>query len=220
MNSNSTKKKELLSDIIFDKIREKIINGEYLPGVHLVEADLVNEYSVSRTSVKEALRKLVEAGIAELVPHRGVMVRKISLSELADYYIVVARLETLAIRLVAENHDSKMIEELQRIFEQDKQAVSAGNYVQHRKKVLEFRHKIAEASGNGPLCDLIKRIHTITAINGRPLEYAMQSAIENHSIMLNAIINSDADLAESTMENTILGALEFIRNHIENSNNL
>ncbi|MBM4764775.1 FCD domain-containing protein [Bacillus sp. B15-48] len=180
---------------------------------------MVNEYSVSRTSVKEALRKLVEAGIAELVPHRGVMVRKISLSELADYYTVMARLESLAIRFVAENHDSKMIEELQEILEQDKQAVSAGNYVQHRKKLLEFRHKIAEFSGNGPLCEIIKRIHTITSINSRPFEYAMQSAIENHSIMLNAIINSDADLAEATMENAIKGGLEFLRNNIVNSNN-
>lgn len=219
INTKRAKEKALLSDIIFEKIKERITNGEYAPGVHLVEGDLVNEYSVSRTTIKEALRKLIEAGIAELVPHRGVMVRKINISEISEYYIVMARLESLAIRLVAENHNSKMIEELQEIFEQYKQAVSAGNYVQHRKKLVEFRQKIAEFSGNGLLCEMIMRIHTITAINW-PLNYAMQPVIESHSIMLNAIINSDADLAESTMEKSILEFLEFLTNHINNSNNI
>lgn len=167
----------------------------------MVETDLMKEYSVSRATIREVLRRLVEDEIVESIPNRGVRVRKLSAHELGEYYEILEYLEGLAIRLVAETHSDKILDELIEIIQQDEQAVSGGKYYDHASIGRKFHEYIASASGNRPLTKSIFKILTIVHVRhaSLPLESRMETWFINYKTMVSAIQNHDADLAEMTM---------------------
>jgi len=88
-------------DDMADAIQLRILTGEYALGAPLRQAQLADEFGVSRTPVREALRKLQAAGLVEIIRHRGAIVRGPSARDLREAYIVRAELEGLAAELAA-----------------------------------------------------------------------------------------------------------------------
>lgn len=86
-----------LADQVARELREDIIGGRLLPGMALVEADLVNRYSASRNTVREALHQLGREGLATYVRNKGVMVRRLGVAEVRDLFLVRRTLEIQAI---------------------------------------------------------------------------------------------------------------------------
>ena len=82
-------------------IEEAIVSGELAPGAVLRQEQLSEQFQVSRTPVREALRKLAAVGLVSFVPNRGVRVRTISRDELREAFLVRAELESLATELAA-----------------------------------------------------------------------------------------------------------------------
>jgi DNA-binding GntR family transcriptional regulator len=88
-------------DDMADVLQVRILTGQYRLGTPLRQAQLAEEFGVSRTPVREALRKLQAAGLVEIVRHRGAVVRGPSARDLREAYIVRAELEGLAAELAA-----------------------------------------------------------------------------------------------------------------------
>src|SRR5256714_3928878 len=80
-------------------LEEAIVSGEIAPGTVLRQEQLSEQYSVSRTPVREALRRLAALGLVSFVPNRGVRVRTLSREELREAFLVRAELESLATEL-------------------------------------------------------------------------------------------------------------------------
>src|SRR6476469_8783442 len=90
-------------------IEEAIVSGELAPGTVLRQEQLSEQFNVSRTPVREALRRLAALGLVSFVPNRGVRVRTISRDDLHEAFMVRAELEGLAtevaaVKMMAENH--------------------------------------------------------------------------------------------------------------------
>src|SRR3989442_13198220 len=83
-------------------IEEAIVSGELAPGSVLRQEQLSEQFKVSRTPIREALRRLAALGLVDFVPNRGVRVRMISREELHEAFLVRAELEGLATELAAE----------------------------------------------------------------------------------------------------------------------
>ena len=96
MSLDSTK-----ADDIALVIEEAIVSGELAPGTVLRQEQLSEQFNVSRTPVREALRRLAALGLVSFVPNRGVRVRTISREELHEAFIVRAELEALATEVAA-----------------------------------------------------------------------------------------------------------------------
>lgn len=88
-------------DHVYAEIRRGIVEGRHAPGSRLVEQRLAAELDVSRTPVREALRRLEAEGLVVVERHRGAQVRGLSAEEVADLYDVRARLEAYAAELAA-----------------------------------------------------------------------------------------------------------------------
>ena len=80
------KENKSLTSLIFDKIREDILNDKYSTGDKIVEAKLADELGVSRTPVREALKQLELDGLVDNIPNRGVVVKGISNQDIYDIY--------------------------------------------------------------------------------------------------------------------------------------
>lgn len=107
----------LLSDRVYDALRERILAGEFAPGERLVETSLAKRFNVSQAPVRDGLRKLVEAGLARSEPRRGTFVEGVSPKAALDAFHVRAALEPLAVREILAHIDEATLEELQ--FEAD-----------------------------------------------------------------------------------------------------
>ena len=100
-----------LREVVFDSLREAIINGTLRPGERMMEIQMAEELGVSRTPVREAIRKLELEGFVVMLPRKGAYVAGISLKDIADVFEVRASLEALASGLAAERITGEELED-------------------------------------------------------------------------------------------------------------
>lgn len=89
----------------YSQIRQAIVEGRYRPGQRLIEQRIAEQFSLSRTPVREALRRLEAEGLVLSEPNRGAIVRTLSMADVSDLYGLRARLEAYAAELAAERID-------------------------------------------------------------------------------------------------------------------
>jgi DNA-binding GntR family transcriptional regulator len=88
-------------DRVVEGLRAGILGGRYVPGQHLIEADLTRDFNVSRGPLREAFRRLSAEGLLQIVPNRGALVRQLSYREIVEIFQIRSGLEPLAARLAA-----------------------------------------------------------------------------------------------------------------------
>jgi DNA-binding GntR family transcriptional regulator len=116
------------ADEIALTIEEAIVSGELPPGTVLRQEQLSERFAVSRTPIREALRRLAALGLVSFVPNRGVRVRTLSREELREAFLVRAELESLATELAAPRmteEDLAELEEAEARFSEATQALRA-----------------------------------------------------------------------------------------------
>jgi GntR family transcriptional regulator, rspAB operon transcriptional repressor len=111
------KENRSLTSIIFERIREDILNLRYRIGEKLVEAKLAEEMGVSRTPVREALKQLELDGLVENIPNRGVVVKGISSQDIADIYSIRVAIEGIAVGWAIDRMDKEGLDELSEIYD-------------------------------------------------------------------------------------------------------
>ncbi len=111
------KENKSLTSLIFDKIREDILNDKYSTGDKIVEAKLADELGVSRTPVREALKQLELDGLVDNIPNRGVVVKGITNQDIYDIYTIRVAIEGIAARWAVERMDDSVIEDLKEIYD-------------------------------------------------------------------------------------------------------
>lgn len=113
--------KKSLSNLVYKEIKDKILKNQLFPGDKLIEMDIAAELGVSRTPVREALKRLEEDGLVNNYPRKSYVVSKISMKEARNLYIVRKALEPLAVEILAEkglNKRTKYFEEInEKLFE-------------------------------------------------------------------------------------------------------
>ena len=95
-----------LRDVVFNTLRQAILKGELAPGERLMEIQLAEKLGVSRTPIREAIRKLELEGLVLMIPRKGAEVAKISEKSLRDVLEVRRSLEELAIELACQADDA------------------------------------------------------------------------------------------------------------------
>ena len=111
-----TERRALVDQLASD-LQRRVLSGEIPSGARLRQSALAAEFGVSRTPIREALRKLQAGGLVELQPHRGALVRGLSSREIRDAYEVRAELEALAAELAALRIRHDQLDELRDVQE-------------------------------------------------------------------------------------------------------
>ncbi|MHB8172417.1 MAG: GntR family transcriptional regulator [Thermincolia bacterium] len=209
-----------LREIVFESLREAIINGNLKPGERMMEIQLAEEMGVSRTPVREAIRKLELEGFVVMVPRKGAYVASISIKDIADVFEIRAALESLAAGLAAERITEDELESMERSLVRVAEATEANDLESLINMDTDFHEILYKASRNERLVQIISNLReqiqrfrtTSLAHPGR-----MKVALEEHKQIVEAISQRDVEaarnLAREHIENAENSMLESIRQH-------
>jgi len=186
------------ADAVHRVLRQAVVDGAIAPGERLRSDALANELRVSRTPVREALRKLEAEGLVQRAG-AGLVVRSLSERDLTEVFYVREALEGMAARLAAENATPDEIADIRHLIE-DMDTIRRGGDVRAlRRLTAEFHQAVCRASRNGRLLQSLQALldHARASQSstlyeaGRPV-----AAIEEHRALLRAIEARDGDRAE------------------------
>lgn len=173
--------------VIADLIREQIVAGAFPPGTQLGEVSLAMQLGVSRGPVREALQRLIQEGLLEGRPHRGVFVSELSVDDIADVYRARRAVERAAAELVLERHDSQLLEGLARLVERMEAAADRGRWANLVDLDRRFHQDLVEASGSARLARMFRTLAAETALCLAALESAYplrdEIAAEHHRLL-------------------------------------
>lgn len=147
-----------LRDIVFHKLREAIITGRLVPGDRLMEIKLANEMGVSRTPVREAIRKLQAEGLVIMNARRGAVVAPINEEVMQELLEIRKALESLACQLVAVKSGPGDIQRLRDINSDMRSAIDESDVDKITEKDVEFHETITELAANSHLTSMLDQI--------------------------------------------------------------
>jgi DNA-binding GntR family transcriptional regulator len=178
----------------YEMLKQAILSGELKTGQPLVETSLATWCQVSRTPIREALRRLEQDGLIER-SDRGLVVRERSPQEILDIYETRIALEATAGRMAAERRTDHDVRLLRRLHERGHQ-ISGDNIAAIVEANRQFHRTVWHASHNDSLLDLLERLNlhlarypeTTLAAPGR-----WQEACHQHKLLVDAIEKRDSD---------------------------
>lgn len=147
-----------LRDIIFNTLREAIIIGELKPGERLMEVHLAETMGVSRTPVREAIRKLELEGFVTMIPRKGAHVAELTVKNIMDVLELRASLDGLAASLAAKRITDNELEHLKSVSSCLNEYIEKGNLQGSIKKDIEFHDIIYKSSRNDKLIQIIDNL--------------------------------------------------------------
>lgn len=200
-----------LREIVFEAIREAIINGILKPGERLMEIQLAEEMGVSRTPVREAIRKLELEGFVVMIPRKGAYVAGLSMKDIADVFEIRAALEGLAAGLAAERITEEELEELERLLVKIGECIQSDDLNAVIEQDTEFHDVLFKATRNERLVQIVSNLREQiqryrTASLSSPGR--MKLALEEHKQIVEALSERDVEKAQ-----------RLAREHIENAEN-
>lgn len=147
-----------LRDVVFNTLRNAILTGELQPGERLMEIKLANKLGVSRTPIREAIRKLELEGLVVNTPRKGAEVANISAEDLHDVLEVRRSLEALAIDLACDKITDEMLDELATNIESFKNAMSTKAATEIASTDVGFHDIIYKSTGNKRLIQILNNL--------------------------------------------------------------
>lgn len=201
---------KLTNNKIFEELKRRIIVLELKPGTVIVERELMNEFGVSRTPVREALIMLSQIGLVEMKPRIGTYVTQINIQSAKDAYEVKKDLEGLAAELAAKRASAQEIEELFKIIDR----FAGYDIVEDYKLCIQddqrFHQLIRQASRNEMLIEILDVLNTRTARFLQSIHYVITD-FDWFSHSLNDIAQSIRDRnPEAARRHTQIHTQEFL----------
>ncbi|TWF49407.1 GntR family transcriptional regulator [Neorhizobium alkalisoli] len=193
-------------DHVYRTVRSAILSGSFATGEKLNERGLAEQFGVSTTPVKEALRQLETEGLVEALPRRGIVIR--FSSQWAEEMILArAALESMIAHLAAKRIGKQAKAELQSVADLMKKATASGDADRLIELNEMFHDQIHDCSRCTYLAKLIERQQFYDASIRRVIHLdpaERQKALEEHLAIAQAIIAGDSDLAERVMRDHVV----------------
>jgi DNA-binding GntR family transcriptional regulator len=200
---------QTLAEAVLQHIARDIVEGRLAPGQRLGEVALSDELGVSRSPVREAIRRLAAEGLVELVPRKGAFVASLTAKEVTDVFAVRIELEALSTRLAATLASESDIAELEAINRRCAMAVEAGE----SSAFFEHNDALHRAIGDIARNEYLQWMRSAaSARTFRPLFMHLSSTLH-----LRQSTAEHAELIAAIAARTPDDAEQAIRHHLENS---
>lgn len=202
-----------LREIVYEQLKMQILTGKITPGTRMMEVDLADNMGVSRTPVREAIRKLEKEGLVVIEPRRGAYVSDISVKEMVDTLVVREDMEGLAAFLASQTITGEEIEELETITAGYSDAIASGRMEDIIHYDEAFHRRIVELSGNKTLIKLFETVQEL-ALRFRYLYYDDFSRYENmpfeHRNIIDAIKSGEGEKARRVSDEHVKKLKDFV----------
>ncbi len=188
-----------LREIVFETLRDAIINQVLEPGERLMEIQMADEMGVSRTPVREAIRKLELEGLVIMVPRKGAYVAGISVKDIHEVFEVRTSLEGLAASLAAQRITPEELDEMERNLFLEAGELAENNLRSIVEIDTSFHDLLYKAAKNQKLFQMVNNLQEQlqrfrSASLARPGR--SKTALEEHRKILEALALGDSKLAQ------------------------
>ena len=191
------------SEIIYHDLRRAIVSMELAPGAPIVERELTERYGISRTPVREAVLRLAEERLVDVVPKSGTFVARIPLSILREAIVARRALEEVTVRAATRRATESQLMEMRAIILRQKEVADAGDEEAFHAADEDFHAAIAAAGSYPGLWDMILQMRVQVERYRRltlPQEGRMHVVVGEHTAVLDAIAERQADQAVALMD--------------------
>lgn len=187
-----------LREIVYEELKAQILKGDIKPGTRMMEVELAEVLGVSRTPVREAIRKLEKEGLVKIEPRRGAYASELSVKDMVDILEVRQSMEGLAAYYCAQRINDEQKEQLRDYALAFNEAVEEGVYEEMISYDTKFHHLIVECCDNDILVHMVEQLQELV-LRFRYLYYsdfkrAEQMPAEHHEIF-EAVASGDAERA-------------------------
>ena len=196
-----------LRDVVFNTLRGAILRGDLKPGQRLMEIQLANQLGVSRTPVREAIRKLELEGLVKMVPRKGAEVAQISEKHLKDVLEVRSALEELAGELACERMTAEELEQLKEINRRFMEVIGSDDITAIANVDESFNMVIYGATRNERLTQMVNALRE--QVYRYRLEHIKDKAgrgalADEHAEIIRALADRDATKTRKCIRGHIL----------------
>lgn len=202
-----------LREIVYEQLKLQILTGKITPGTRMMEVELAEEMGVSRTPVREAIRKLEKEGMVTIEPRRGAYASDISVKDMVDILEVRQDLEGLAAFLAAGKVSDEEFEELIKITQGYSDAIKNSDTESMIRFDEKFHKHVVACTGNKTLIQLSEIVQDL-ALRFRYLYYDDFSRYENmpveHMEIIEAIKSGDGASAREIADRHVKQLKEFV----------
>lgn len=198
---------------VAERLRQRIYAHELPPGTWIDEQKLAEQYGISRTPLREALKVLASEGLVELKPRRGCYVTEISRQDLDDIFPLIALLEGRCAAEAVKRAKAADLTALRAIHEKLEAAAREARVDAFFEANQEFHRKIQELSGNRWLLSVIQDLRKVlkrSRLHSLSLEGRLQQSLEEHRAILACMLAGDASGAERQMYEHLLSGREAL----------
>lgn len=195
----------------YNIIAEQIISGSLKPGARITEKEIASILGVSRTPVREAMKLLSKDGLIEVIPHKGAIVRKLSLIDIKEIYEIRAVLEGLGAKLASKHIPKKELDKIIESVKTCKDELDKGRVEFFVEFDTKLHSLILTYCGNKHLQKTINSLNNLIYYFRVEIAKKIERSIEafhEHNRLLQALKNQDGDLAEEAMKDHILRTTE------------
>lgn len=231
--SQTAAERRALVDKLASQLHARVLSGELPSGTRLRQEALAEEFGVSRTPVREALRKLEAGGLVEVQPNRGAVVRGLSPREIRDAYEVRAALEALAAKLAAERISREQLQRLEHVQGEFRAALEQtvarrrGGREVGKPEILrwgsandDFHQTIHEGSGNEVLAGTLAQLHRnfprdLSRLVIGESTAMLEANVREHEAILDALSRHDATAAYELMQQHVARAGSLVTMRFE-----
>jgi len=198
---------------VAERLRQRIFDRDLAPGSWIDELKIAEAYGISRTPLREALKVLAAEGLVTMKVRRGAYVTEVSERDLSDVYYLLSLLESDAASVVANTATAAQIEELQALHSELEAAASPEQ--QDRELFFEindrFHMRLLEIANNRWRVQMVMDLRKVMKLNrhnsllksGR-----IQESLNEHRVLMAAIVARDAKLSQQQMQSHFKSGLE------------
>lgn len=207
-----------LRDVVFNTLRQAILRGKLKPGERLMEIQLANKLGVSRTPIREAIRKLELEGLVLMIPRKGAEVAEITEKNLRDVLEVRGALEELAVRLACGRMDKDDIAQLKQAALGFEAVLECDDITKIAEADVAFHDIIYLATGNRRLIQLLNNLRE--QMYRYRVEYLKQKEchsklLAEHQDIIWSIENGEPDKAATItfqhIDNQVSAVIDILR---------
>lgn len=196
-----------LRDVVFNTLRRAILRGELKPGERLMEIQLANKLGVSRTPIREAIRKLELEGLVLMIPRKGAEVAEITRKNMMDVLEVRKALEELATELACERIGKEQIAEMRVAAKEFERTLKTGDVTQIAEADEKFHDILYIATNNQRLILLLNNLREQMyrlRVEHLKLKECYPQLLAEHDIIIDCVEKRNKEAAK-----------DIVRRHID-----
>ena len=203
-----------LKDLVYLELKHKILTGEIVSQTRLMEIDLSEKMNVSRTPIREAIKRLADDGLVKVEPRRGAYVANISIKDMLDVFEVREDMEGFVTKLAAQRITEEEKHQLRAIAREYETALEKAD---DKETIIaldeKFHNFIVKCSGNETLSELVKYVQELS-LRFRYLYYddfsLYETTAEQHNRIMEAINAGRDEEARAEADAHVKALKEFV----------